>query len=353
MMSAVHVSRRGALQTAPYRVLRRFLLRALCSNPVRRASHRNPSSMAVMMAPSRGGLSQGVRLLVWCCLLLTLTGCSATQFIYNRVDVLVRWYLDDYVSLDRDQRVQFDERLDIFLEWHRREELPEYVVLLDDALTILDNGVSLDATRDMADRIELAAIRFQDPFLELLLSTGKDLRQEQRVEFIDNMMAKQEEFEADRLARSDDEYREDLEKRFDKQLSRYMGPLTSVQTDRITAGVADMTRLDRFWLEDRRVWIEALSDILLQAEDDWPDQVRALIAGREEALLPAYRQGIDHNGEIILQLSRDVLISRTDKQDRKLRGKLLALRDDLAALAAQGTSALNDNSERVITPANG
>ena len=306
-----------------------------------------------MMAPSRGGLCRGVRLLVWCCLLLTLTGCSATQFIYNRVDVLVRWYLDDYVSLDRDQRVQFDERLDIFLEWHRREELPEYVVLLDDALTILDNGVSLDATRDMADRIELAAIRFQDPFLELLLSTGKDLRQEQRVEFIDNMMAKQEEFEADRLARSDDEYREDLEKRFDKQLSRYMGPLTAVQTDRITAGVADMTRLDRFWLEDRRVWIEALSDILLQAEDDWPDQVRALIAGREEALLPAYRQGIDHNGEVILQLSRDVLISRTDKQDRKLRGKLLALRDDLAALAAQGASALNDNSERVITPASG
>ena len=309
--------------------------------------------MAVLMAPSRGGLRRGVRLLVWCCLLLTLTGCSATQFIYNRVDVLVRWYLDDYVSLDRDQRVQFDERLDIFLEWHRREELPEYVVLLDDALTILDNGVSLDATRDMADRIELAAIRFQDPFLELLLSTGKDLRQEQRVEFIDNMMVKQEEFEADRLARSDDEYREDLEKRFDKQLSRYMGPLTSVQTDRITAGVADMTRLDRFWLEDRRVWIEALSDILLQAADDWPDQVRALIAGREEALLPAYRQGIDHNGEVILQLSRDVLISRTDKQDRKLRGKLLALRDDLAALAAQGAPALNDNSERVITPASG
>ena len=315
--------------------------------------HRKLSSVAELMAPPRSGVRRGVRLRAWCFLLLTLTGCSATQFIYNRVDVLVRWYLDDYVSIDRDQRVHFDERLDIFLEWHRREELPEYVVLIDDALTILDNGVSLGAARDMADRIELAAIRFQDPFLELLLSTGRDLRQEQRVEFIDNMMAKQGEFEADRLARSDDEYRDDLEKRFDKQLSRYMGPLTSVQTDRIATGVADMTRLDRFWLEDRRVWIEALSDILLPAEDDWPDQVRALIAGREGALLPAYREGIDHNGEVILQLSRDVLISRTEKQDRKLRGKLLALRDDLAALAAQDASTLNDNPERVITPPSG
>jgi len=280
--------------------------------------------------------SRAGRVLAWCVLLLALGGCSATQFIYNRVDILVRWYLDDYVTLDRDQRQRFDVRLDALLEWHRREELPTYVELLDDALQILDDGVPLDATRHMAERIESAAIRFQDPFLELLLSTGEDLRPEQRADFVKNLMARQEEFEADRLARSDVEYREDLEARFDKQLSRYMGPLGSEQTARVAVGVNAMTRLDRFWLEDRRVWIEALSDILLTADPDWPEQVRQLIAQREDALLPAYREGIDHNGEVILQLSRDVLLARTDKQDRKLRGKLLALRDDLAALAQQG-----------------
>ncbi len=334
---------RGMFHTALSRTLNHPLPRSFFESSKRIAGHRSPASAVPFKPCSQVARRRGVRLVARCLLLLTLTGCSATQFIYNRVDILVRWYLDDYVSLDRDQRAQFDERLDAFLEWHRREELPEYVVLLDDALTILDDGVPLGATRDMADRIELAAIRFQDPFLELLLSTGEDLRPEQRAEFIANMMAKQEEFEADRLARSDDEYREDLEKRFDKQLSRYMGPLTTAQTERIEAGVGDMTRLDRFWLEDRRVWIEALSTILLTAESNWPEQVRALIAGREDALLPAYREGIDHNGEVILQLSRDVLVSRTEKQDRKLRGKLLALRDDLAALASPGASTRNAN----------
>ena len=187
----------------------------------------------------------------------------------------------------------------------------------------------------MADRIEHAAIRFQDPFLELLLSVGEDLRSDQRQEFVDALLSKQEEFEEDLLARSDAEYREDLEGRFDKQLSRYLGPLTAEQADRIAVGVLAMTRLDRFWLEDRRVWIVDLSVILLEAEPDWPDQVRALIAGRDDALLPAYREGIDHNGEVILQLSRDVLIMRTDKQDRKLRSRLRSLRDDLASLATQ------------------
>ena len=70
-----------------------------------------------------------VRLLSWVVLASTLTGCSATQFIYNRVDILVRWYLDDYVSLDREQQARFDARLETLLVWHRREELPAYVVL--------------------------------------------------------------------------------------------------------------------------------------------------------------------------------------------------------------------------------
>jgi hypothetical protein len=262
-----------------------------------------------------------------------LSGCSATQFIYNRVDILIRWYLDDYVSLDRDQQARFTTRLDALLEWHRLEELPVYVVLLDDALVILDNGVPLDATRAMAARIESAAIRLQDRFLELLLSTGEDLTPAQRAGFIETLWAKQEEFEADRLARDDAAYRDDLEARFDKQLRRYLGPLTDEQKSRLGQGVAAMTRLDHYWLQDRRVWISALSEILLSDEPNWVEPVRALIASRDEALLPDYRDGIDHNGEVILQLSRDVLLLRSDKQDKKLRARLIALRDDLAALS--------------------
>ncbi len=274
------------------------------------------------------------RALLGCMLFVAiLSGCSATQFIYNRVDILIRWYLDDYVSLDRDQQARFTTRLDALLEWHRLEELPVYVVLLDDALVILDNGVSLDATRAMAARIESAAIRLQDRFLELLLSTGEDLTPAQRAGFIETLWAKQEEFEADRLARDDAEYRDDIEARFDKQLRRYLGPLTDEQKSRLGQGVAAMTRLDHYWLQDRRVWISALSEILLSDEPNWVEPVRALIASRDEALLPEYRDGIDHNGEVILQLSRDVLLLRSDKQDKKLRARLTALRDDLAALS--------------------
>jgi len=293
----------------------------------RRLLSTEPLNQRETMPATRRALIGGMLLVA------TLSGCSATQFIYNRVDILIRWYLDDYVTLDRDQQARFNTRLDALLEWHRLEELPQYVVLLDDALTILDDGVPLESTRAMAARIESAAIRLQDPFLELLLNTGEDLSPVQRTGFIEVLLAKQEELEADRLARDDAEYRDDLGRRFDKQLSRYLGPLTDEQVSRLEQGVAAMTRLDHFWLQDRRVWIAALSEILLGDEPDWADQVRALIAGRDEALLPDYLEGIDHNGEVILQLSRDVLLLRSDEQDKKLRARLTALRDDLAALS--------------------
>ena len=54
-----------------------------------------------------------------CLILCLVSGCSATQFIYNRVDIVIRWYLDDYVALNRDQQAQFDERLDELLSWSR------------------------------------------------------------------------------------------------------------------------------------------------------------------------------------------------------------------------------------------
>ena len=216
-----------------------------------------------------------------CLILCLVSGCSATQFIYNRVDIVIRWYLDDYVTLSRDQRAQFDERLDDLLAWHRQEELPTYVTLLDDTLVILEEGVPVESARLMAARIEAAANRIQGPFLDLLLSTGQTLDLSQRQGFVEALLVKQDELEADRLARDDEDYRTDIEARFDEQMSDYLGPLSDRQTERIRSGVMEMTRLDTFWLADRRVWITTLSEILIADSPDWPQQVRALIAGRE------------------------------------------------------------------------
>ncbi|MFK8042540.1 DUF6279 family lipoprotein, partial [Congregibacter sp.] len=75
-------------------------------------------------------------------LLLLLTACSGTTFVYNRLDIILPWYLDRYVDLDRSQSQVFDAQLEGLLEWHRREELPRYVEFLN----TIDEDLKADLT---------------------------------------------------------------------------------------------------------------------------------------------------------------------------------------------------------------
>ena len=74
--------------------------------------------------------------------LSSLIACSGTTFVYNRLDTILPWYVDDYVDLNGRQQDQLDEILEPFLRWHRQQELPQYVALLNEVDTTLDRPVT-------------------------------------------------------------------------------------------------------------------------------------------------------------------------------------------------------------------
>ena len=49
----------------------------------------------------------------WCllCCLLLLGACSSTTFVYNRLDFILPWYVDDYAELNTQQDAYLDELL--------------------------------------------------------------------------------------------------------------------------------------------------------------------------------------------------------------------------------------------------
>ena len=83
--------------------------------------------------------------------LLLLTACSSTTFVYNRLDFLLPWYLNDYVDLDRSQKDDLDELLYPFLQWHRSEELPQYLKILDQIEQSLDRTMRPEDVADIAE----------------------------------------------------------------------------------------------------------------------------------------------------------------------------------------------------------
>lgn len=274
--------------------------------------------------------------LVLASLLVCLLGaCSSTTFVYNRLDSILPWYLDDYVDLDGTQDRHLDAELSPFLAWHRQQELPRYLALLEQVEVDLDGPISAAEVGGIYVGIEDAWLRLQDKSLDWLLSLGATLSDEQVQEFLDVLQERQEEYEEEYLERSERQYREDSYEALVDTMQDYLGRLTDAQRDRLRAASLELRRSDAIWLQERAVWLQRL-DILMQRQPGWQQQVREAIALRDETVSEQYTATYEHNLEVIFSAVAAVLDSRSEKQDQRLRAELRDLRDDLQTLIDQG-----------------
>ena len=275
-----------------------------------------------------------MRLFLMLLLVTTLVGCSANRLLYNRADTVIRWAADDYVTLDREQQAAFDQRLDDFLAWHRSEELPRYREFIVTSLDTLEDGVTLEEAVAISEEIDLAADRFQAQFIELLLATAEDLSDAQIQDFLTELERNQTEYADERLVRDEEAYYADSTKTMTDLVKRLIGRLNRDQRSEIAERSKDLTRLDGLWHDDRARWGSALRVILEAKAPGWQEEVRRLGETRSEARIPEYVAGIEHNGDVILALLVDIINSRTERQDRRMRRFLEGLVDDIDALTA-------------------
>ncbi len=69
------------------------------------------------------------RVVFYLLIVLFLPGCML-QITYNNLSWIVPWYASDYIDLDYVQEKQFDQELAEVLAWHRKSQMPAYVVWL-------------------------------------------------------------------------------------------------------------------------------------------------------------------------------------------------------------------------------
>ena len=276
------------------------------------------------------------RALLTALLILTvLSGCSANRFLYNRLDTFVNWWIDDYVALSVEQQVAFDAGLSSVLQWHRYDELPRYKTIIEESLVALEGGVTLAEAELIADDIDQAVVRLQEQMLELLLDVGDSLTDEQVTEFLSTIDEDQATYREKRLSRSDDEYFEDSADSLEDLAKRLLGRLSRDQKQLIKSTSRELTRLDGLWHADREKWGTSLRAILEQRSEGWRGDIVGLVEDREAERIPDYVAAIDRNGEIILALLVDVINSRSERQDSRLRDFLTDLAEDIDALSAR------------------
>ena len=146
----------------------------------------------------------------WCralilCSLLVVSACSSTTFVYNRLDFILPWYLDDYAELNGEQEEHLDTLLSPFLSWHRSQELPRYIAVLEHIETTLDRPLTPEDVASISAEFERAWFRLEGEALDWLLELGASLTDEQMDSFMAALWEQQHEYEEKYLERSEED----------------------------------------------------------------------------------------------------------------------------------------------------
>ena len=288
-------------------------------------------------------LFRGAR--VWVVIaLFVVSACSSTTYVYNRLDFLLPWYMDDYVDLDAEQEAHLDELLVPFLAWHRAQELPVYLTALNNIEDSLDSPLTAEIVGTLFTNFESAWLRLQSEGLTQLLDLGARLSDEQIAAFLEALWEQQREFEEEYLERDEEEFFEDNDDNTRDTFQDYLGKLSDDQKQWVRDGSRRLLRSDQVWLKERAQWLTELG-ILLTREPGWQERVRVAVSAKNNTMTPEYQRIYEHNMDAIYQLAAQVLNARSERQSRHLRGKLADVREDLETLIAQGQNTAGARSD--------
>ncbi len=275
--------------------------------------------------------------------LLLISACSGTSLAYNRLDFLVPWYVDEYADLTQEQKVYLDELLAPFLIWHREQELPTYITLLERVEVSLQQPLTTAEIAAIFGEFEQAWLRLEAEALQRLLDLGARLSDAQMASFLEVLWDRQQEYEEEYLTRNDEEFYEDSYDNLVDSVEDYLGGLSEKQRELLRDASRRLLRSDQAWLQGRAQWLTQLA-VLLQRQPGWQERVRSQLATRNDSIPPEYRRIYEHNLGVIHDLLAQLLNDRSDLQDRHLRDKLSALQKDIEALIAQGKATAKASS---------
>jgi len=172
-------------------------------------------------------------------LLVTALGaCSAIRLAYNNLPEVSYWWLDGYFDFDSTQSPKVRDELAQLLAWHRQNELPKVITLLQEAQGLAPGEVTPAQACGFADSIRerlLAVTERAEPAttdLALSLSESQLQQLERKYAKLNN------EYRKDWLDRTPAQVQE---KRYDQFLDRmedFYGRLTAEQRDLLKQQVA-------------------------------------------------------------------------------------------------------------------
>jgi hypothetical protein len=105
--------------------------------------------------------------------------CSLVKTAYNNAPVLIAWRLDDYFNFNEAQKAKLKPALQELHAWHRKNELPRYVALLNEINDDLSHEVNAETVCQRLEAIKANAQALQTRFIPIIVELGPTLSDKQ------------------------------------------------------------------------------------------------------------------------------------------------------------------------------
>lgn len=270
---------------------------------------------------------------VLCVAVIALSGCTALQLGYNNADSLLHWRGAQYFGFEDPQKADFEQRVQRFLAWHRKTELPRYSRYADDLANRLSRGVSqgdlvwgYDAFQAYL-RQSLRAGTGEIGGLLDALTPEQIGRFQERLEKENRDFAKEH-----RLGEAPEERRAARVKRNVERLEDWFGTLTEAQVARVALYSRQAPLDDELRLRDRkRLQRELIA--MLKAKEARRKLVQWAAAwdqNRDPAFDALRKENLREYYGMLLDLDKTLSPEQRAKAVRRLRG----FAGDFTALSA-------------------
>ncbi|MEY4694145.1 MAG: hypothetical protein RLZZ95_594 [Pseudomonadota bacterium] len=214
-----------------------------------------------------------IRLLLALSTLVLLQGCSAVKLGYQQLPTLSYWWLDSAVSFNDSQSTRVKEALSQVHQWHRSQELPTYLELLQRGIDLSQGPVQASQVCGVWTDIQTRLDRSMRVMVSQAAPVVTQLGPRQLSHLARHFETKNEAWDKEWLQGS---AAERLERRTEKTLERYQsfyGDLTAAQTALIKTQVSQSPWQPEWGRQERlRREQELLTALRKLAQSDMPQE---------------------------------------------------------------------------------
>lgn len=273
-------------------------------------------------------------------LALVVAGCSVLRLAYYHIDYWLLAQVEDFVTLQDEQRAWLEERLQTHRQWHCRTQLPAYDQWLGELQVEIASPAPDPARLDRLARqleffIDAILTEFAPTLAELLVR----LDPVQHAELFARLDQEVLEARIKYLDPPAEERQRARAERMEKRLRPWIGDLTAEQSARIQQWSVAMDRQGGGWLANRQRLLEAVRQALQTSE---VGAARTRLVGLFEtpALVRTeeYARQATRSRTEALTLTADLMRLATDRQRARLAKRLDGLRGDFRALGCGETT---------------